>query len=160
MNWRPPQIYKKSEKLGQELNPYCLLTCQRHFSLFECDPTPCMKNFVDSSTPPPDKIGDHDCPPKKVRRRLPRLRLIQKFHLIRRYCEIYNYHWPNTSCLKYTVNSNFYLIRSKTLPTNDFELTVPDLYITLRFNVFYTTFRLTQLNYFHSKIVLVKTSQF
>ena len=29
---------------------------------------------------------------------------------------------------KYTVNSNFHLIRSKTLPTNDFELTVPDLY--------------------------------
>ena len=27
-----------------------------------------------------------------------------------------------------TVNSNFHLIRSKTLPTNDFELTVPDLY--------------------------------
>ena len=27
-----------------------------------------------------------------------------------------------------TVNSNFHLIRSKTLPTNDFELSVPDLY--------------------------------
>ena len=30
--------------------------------------------------------------------------------------------------LKCTVNSNFHLIRSKTLPTNDFELTVPNLY--------------------------------
>ena len=27
-----------------------------------------------------------------------------------------------------TVNSNFHLIRSKTLPVNDFELSVPDLY--------------------------------
>ena len=51
-----------------------------------------------------------------------------KFHLIRSYCEIFFYHFPNISCLKCTVNSNFHLIRSKTLPTNDFELTVPDLY--------------------------------
>ena len=51
-----------------------------------------------------------------------------KFHLIRSYCEIFVYNCPNTSCLKYTVNSNFHLIQSKTLPTNDFELTVPDLY--------------------------------
>ena len=51
-----------------------------------------------------------------------------KFHLIRSYCEIFFYHFPNISCLKCTVNLNFYLIRSKTLPTNDFELTVPDLY--------------------------------
>ena len=51
-----------------------------------------------------------------------------KFHLIRSYCEIFFYHFPNTSCLKYTVNLNFHLIRSKTLLTNDFELTVPDLY--------------------------------
>ena len=29
---------------------------------------------------------------------------------------------------KGTVNSNFHLIRSKTLLMNDFELTVPDLY--------------------------------
>ena len=50
-----------------------------------------------------------------------------KFHLVRSYCEIFFYNFPNISCLKYTVNSNFYLIRSKTLPTNDFELTVPDL---------------------------------
>ena len=27
------------------------------------------------------------------------------------------------------INSNFHLIRSKTLPMNDFELTVPDLYL-------------------------------
>ena len=51
-----------------------------------------------------------------------------KFHLIRNYCEIFFYNFPNIPCLKYTVNSNFHLIRSKTLPTNDFELTVPDLY--------------------------------
>ena len=50
-----------------------------------------------------------------------------KFHLIRSYCEIFFYNLPNIPCLKYTVNSNFHLIRSKTLPTNDFELTVPDL---------------------------------
>ena len=35
--------------------------------------------------------------------------------------------FPNISSLKCTINSNFYLIRSKTLPTNDFELAVPDL---------------------------------
>ena len=51
-----------------------------------------------------------------------------KFHLIRSYCEIFFYHFPNISCLKCTVNLNFHLIRSKTLLTNDFELTVPDLY--------------------------------
>ena len=39
------------------------------------------------------------------------------------------YHFPNISCLKCTVNSNFHLIRSKTLLTNDFELTVPNLYL-------------------------------
>ena len=54
-----------------------------------------------------------------------------KFHLIRSYCEIFVYHFPNISCLKCTVNSNFHLIRSKTLLTNDFELTVPDLYIRM-----------------------------
>ena len=51
-----------------------------------------------------------------------------KFHLIRSYCEIFFYHFPNISCLKCNVNSNFHLIRSKTLLTNDFELTVPNLY--------------------------------
>ena len=50
-----------------------------------------------------------------------------KFHLIRSYCEIFFYHFPNISCLKCTVNSNFHLIRSKTLPTNDFKLNVPNL---------------------------------
>ena len=50
-----------------------------------------------------------------------------KFYLIRIYCEIFFYNFPNIPCLKYTVNSNFHLIRSKTLLTNDFELTVPDL---------------------------------
>ena len=56
-----------------------------------------------------------------------RERLI-RIRLIRSYCEIFVYNCPNISCLKYTVNSNFHLIRSKTLPPNDFELTVPDLY--------------------------------
>ena len=51
-----------------------------------------------------------------------------KFRLIRSYREIFFYNCPNISCLKCTVNSNFHLIRSKTLPTNDFELTVADLY--------------------------------
>ena len=55
-----------------------------------------------------------------------------KFHLIRSYCEIFFYHFTSISCLKYTVISNFHLIRSKTLPTNDFELTVPDLYCTIQ----------------------------
>ena len=32
---------------------------------------------------------------------------------------------------KCTVNSNFHLIGSKTLLTNDFELTVPNLYVKL-----------------------------
>ena len=50
-----------------------------------------------------------------------------KFHFIRSYYEIFSYHFPIISCLKCMVNSNFHLIRSKTLPTNDFELTVPNL---------------------------------
>ena len=48
-----------------------------------------------------------------------------KFHLIQSYYEIFFYHSPNISCLKCTVN--FHLIRSKTLLSNDFELTVPNL---------------------------------
>ena len=51
-----------------------------------------------------------------------------KFHLIRSYYEISFYHFPNIPCLKCTVKSNFHLIRSKTLLTNVFKLTVPDLY--------------------------------
>ena len=51
-----------------------------------------------------------------------------KFYLIRSYCEIFLNHFPNISCLKCTVNLNFHLIRRKTLLTNDFELTVRDLY--------------------------------
>ena len=54
-----------------------------------------------------------------------------KFHLIRSYCEIFFYTFPNIPCLKFTVNSNIHLIRSKTLPTNDLELTVPDPYLLL-----------------------------
>ena len=60
-----------------------------------------------------------------------------KFHLIRSYCEIFFYHFPNISCLKCTVNSNFHLIRSKTLLTNDFELTVPNLYKYVGVNTCY-----------------------
>ena len=35
--------------------------------------------------------------------------------------------FPIISCLKCMVNSYFHLFRRKSLPTNDFELTVPDL---------------------------------
>ena len=42
-----------------------------------------------------------------------------KFHLIRRYCEIFLYNSANIPCLKYTVNSNFHLIQSKTLQMNN-----------------------------------------
>ena len=52
-----------------------------------------------------------------------------KFHLIRSYCEVFSYHFPNISCLKCTVNLNFHLIQSKTLRMNVFELTVPNLCI-------------------------------
>ena len=58
-----------------------------------------------------------------------------KFHLIRSYCEIFFYNFPNIPCLNYTVNPNFHLIRSKTLLTNDFELTVSDLHIFLLWNL-------------------------
>ena len=50
-----------------------------------------------------------------------------KLHLIRSYCEIFFYHFPNISCIKCTVNSNFHLIRGRTLLTNDFELTIRNL---------------------------------
>ena len=49
------------------------------------------------------------------------------FHLIQIFYEVSVNIFSVISCLKCTVNSNFYLIRSKTLPTNTFELTVPDL---------------------------------
>ena len=69
-----------------------------------------------------------------------------KFHLIRSYCEIFFYHFPNISCLKCTVNSNFHLIQSKTFLTNDFELTVPDLYVNSLRVIF--EFQLLSLNMF------------
>ena len=51
-----------------------------------------------------------------------------KFHFIQSYCEIFFTRLPKISCLiKCTVNLKFHLIRSKTLLTNDFELTVPNL---------------------------------
>ena len=75
-----------------------------------------------------------------------------KFHLIWSYCEIFFYHFPNISCLKCTVNSNFHLIRSKSLLTNDFELTIPDLYFKYKWLlvIFYLhpTARVQQLVYF------------
>ena len=52
-----------------------------------------------------------------------------KFHFIRSFYEIFYCNFPITSCLKCAVNSSFHLIQSKFLPTNDFELTVPNLYI-------------------------------
>ena len=51
-----------------------------------------------------------------------------KIHLIRIFYQVSVNIFFIISCLKCTVNSNFHLIRSKTLPRNDFELTVPDLY--------------------------------
>ena len=51
-----------------------------------------------------------------------------KFHLIQSFRKDSVKCFPIISCLKCTVNSNFHLIQSKTLPTNDFELTVSDLY--------------------------------
>ena len=50
-----------------------------------------------------------------------------KFHLIRIFYEVSANIFSIISCLKCTVYSNFHLIQCKTLPTNDFELTVPDL---------------------------------
>ena len=35
--------------------------------------------------------------------------------------------FPIIPCLKFMVNLYFHLFQRKTLPTNDFELTVPDL---------------------------------
>ena len=52
-----------------------------------------------------------------------------KFHLIRIIYEVSVNIFSIILCLKCTVNSNFHLIQSKSLQTNDFELTVPDLYI-------------------------------
>ena len=57
-----------------------------------------------------------------------------KFHLIQSYWKMFVYNCVNIPYLKCTVNSNFHLIWSKTLPTNDFELTVPDLYTLLGLN--------------------------
>ena len=69
-----------------------------------------------------------------------------KFHLIRSYCEIFVYHFPNISCLKCTVNSNFHLIWSKTLPMNDFELTVPNLQTAVSRNQNWTSTTLVKWN--------------
>ena len=51
-----------------------------------------------------------------------------KFHFIQSFCDFSVKCFPIISCLKCTVNSNFHLFQRKSLPTNDFELTVPDLY--------------------------------
>ena len=59
-----------------------------------------------------------------------RARLIQT-RLIGSFYENSVNSFPIISCLKCTVNSNFYLIRSKTLRMNDFELIVPNLYFIL-----------------------------
>ena len=50
-----------------------------------------------------------------------------KFRLVQIFYEVSVNIFAIISCLKCTVNSNFPLIQSKTLPTNDFELTVPEL---------------------------------
>ena len=51
-----------------------------------------------------------------------------KFHFIQSFCEVFTKCFPIISCLKCTVNLYFYLFRKQFLSTNDFELTVPDLY--------------------------------
>ena len=54
-----------------------------------------------------------------------------QYHFIGSFREMFSYHFPIVSCLKCTVNSidsYFHLLRRKSLPTNDFELTVQDLY--------------------------------
>ena len=51
-----------------------------------------------------------------------------KFHFIRSFCEMFSYHFPIISCLKCMINLYFHSFRRKSLPMNDFELTVPDLY--------------------------------
>ena len=50
-----------------------------------------------------------------------------KFHFIRSFCEMFSYHFPIISCLKFMVNSYLHLFRRKSLPMNDFELTVHEL---------------------------------
>ena len=52
-----------------------------------------------------------------------------KFHFIRSFCEMFCYYFAIIPCLKCTVNSYFHLIQRKSLPRNDFELTVPELYM-------------------------------
>ena len=58
------------------------------------------------------------------RARLIRTHLIQSSTLF----EVSVKCFPFISCLKCTVNSNFHLIRRKSLLMNDFKLTVSDLY--------------------------------
>ena len=45
--------------------------------------------------------------------------------------------WGPKSNYRVLFNSNFHLIRRKTLPTNDFELTVPNLYVLCCYNTYY-----------------------
>ena len=52
-----------------------------------------------------------------------------KFHFIRSFCKMFSFHFPIISYLKCTVNSYLHLIQRKSLLMNDFELTVPDLYL-------------------------------
>ena len=73
-----------------------------------------------------------------------------KFHLNRSFCEMFSYDFPNISCLKCTVNLYLCLLRRKSLPMNDFELTVPDLYITKHTLKWYIqSCLLCSLNTFH-----------
>ena len=58
------------------------------------------------------------------RARLIRTWLIQSFTLF----EVSVKYFPIISCLKRMVNSCFHLFPRKSLPKNDFELTVPNLY--------------------------------
>ena len=58
-----------------------------------------------------------------------------KFHFIRTFCEMFSYHFPIIWCLKRMVNSYFHLFRRKSLPTKNFELTVPNLQLIYAVNV-------------------------
>ena len=76
--------------------------------------TPSPPDQVRTSTPPPPPgpgQNIYPLPPGSIGRRA--VRILLECILV--------------SCSNCTVNLNFHVIRSKTLPTNDFELTVHDL---------------------------------
>ena len=69
-------------------------------------------------------------------------------------------YFSNILCLKCTVNSNFHLIRSKILPTNDVELTVLDLYQFCRVRVLTRTHKVGNRAIFTSRNEVVAKVMF